>query len=95
MSAFVFAGSAQFIALGLLAAGTALPLVILTTFVVNLRHLLYAVSLIDLIGNKVLGVRNSFLARQSRAKKLFPIKFNSLCAAITPKVETADRILVD
>jgi 4-azaleucine resistance transporter AzlC len=46
MSAFVFAGSSQFIALGLLKAGTALPLIILTTFVVNLRHLLYAVSLV-------------------------------------------------
>jgi 4-azaleucine resistance transporter AzlC len=46
MSAFVFAGSSQFIALGLLSSGTALPLIILTTFVVNLRHLLYAVSLV-------------------------------------------------
>jgi 4-azaleucine resistance transporter AzlC len=45
MSAFVFAGSAQFIALGLLAAGTGWPLIVLTTFVVNLRHLLYAASL--------------------------------------------------
>jgi 4-azaleucine resistance transporter AzlC len=46
MSALVFAGSSQFIALGLLAAGTPLPLIILTTFVVNLRHLLYAISLL-------------------------------------------------
>jgi 4-azaleucine resistance transporter AzlC len=46
MSAFVFAGSSQFIALGLLTTGTALPLIILTTFVVNLRHLLYAVGLV-------------------------------------------------
>jgi 4-azaleucine resistance transporter AzlC len=46
MSAFVFAGSSQFIALGLLANGTTLSLIILTTFVVNLRHLLYAVSLV-------------------------------------------------
>lgn len=46
MSLLVFAGSSQFIALGLLSAGTALPLIILTTFVVNLRHLLYAVSLV-------------------------------------------------
>ncbi|MFQ5576724.1 MAG: AzlC family ABC transporter permease [Anaerolineae bacterium] len=45
MSAFVFAGSAQFIALGLLAAGPAGPIIVLTTFVVNLRHLLYAASL--------------------------------------------------
>lgn len=46
MSAFVFAGSSQFIAIGLVAAGTALPLIIATTFVVNLRHLLYAVSIV-------------------------------------------------
>ena len=46
MSAMVFAGSAQFIALGLLATGTALPIIILTTFVVNLRHLLYSLSLL-------------------------------------------------
>jgi len=46
MSALVFAGSSQFIALGLLTAGTALPLILLTTFVVNLRHLLYTVSLV-------------------------------------------------
>jgi 4-azaleucine resistance transporter AzlC len=46
MSAFVFAGSSQFIALGLLAAGTSLPFMILTTLVVNLRHMLYAVSLV-------------------------------------------------
>jgi len=45
MSAFVFAGSAQFIALGLLTAGSTLPLLLFTTFVVNLRHLLYAASL--------------------------------------------------
>ncbi len=49
MSAFVFAGSSQFIALGLLSSGTALPLIILTTFVVNLRHLLYAVSLVPYV----------------------------------------------
>jgi 4-azaleucine resistance transporter AzlC len=45
MSALVFAGSAQFIALGLLAAGTVWPLIVLTTLVVNVRHLLYAASL--------------------------------------------------
>ena len=51
MSAFVFAGSAQFIALGLLAVGTALPVIILTTFVVNLRHLLYSLSLVPHVQN--------------------------------------------
>lgn len=46
MSVIVFAGSSQFIALGLLSAGAALPIIILTTFVVNLRHLLYAANLV-------------------------------------------------
>lgn len=49
MSAFVFAGSSQFIALGLLAAGTGLPVIIMTTFVVNLRHLLYSVTLVPFV----------------------------------------------
>lgn len=45
MSLFVFAGSAQFIAAGLIGGGTGLALIILTTFVVNLRHALYSASL--------------------------------------------------
>jgi len=45
MSLIVFAGSAQFIAVGLFASGTGPAVVILTTFVVNLRHLLMAASL--------------------------------------------------
>lgn len=45
MSLIVFAGSAQFIALGLYAQGIGLPYIILATFVVNLRHALYAASL--------------------------------------------------
>lgn len=49
MSALVFAGSAQFIALGLLTVKTALPIIILTTFVVNLRHLLYSLSLVPYV----------------------------------------------
>lgn len=46
MSLFVFAGSGQFIALGLLAAGASIPIIIATTFIVNLRHLLYAANLV-------------------------------------------------
>jgi 4-azaleucine resistance transporter AzlC len=45
MSAFVFAGSSQFIAAGLVASGTGSLVIILTTFVVNLRHMLYAATL--------------------------------------------------
>lgn len=46
MSVLVFAGSAQFIAVSLIAAGTAWPVVWLTTLVVNLRHALYSASLL-------------------------------------------------
>jgi 4-azaleucine resistance transporter AzlC len=45
MSAIVFAGSAQFIAVGLVAASIGWPIIILTTFVVNLRHALYSATL--------------------------------------------------
>jgi len=38
MSLFVFAGSAQFVAAGLIAQGGGLLVIVLTTFVVNLRH---------------------------------------------------------
>lgn len=45
MSLFVFAGSAQFVAVGLLTQGTGAAVIVLTTFVVNLRHALYSASL--------------------------------------------------
>lgn len=45
MSALVFAGSAQFIAAGLVAGAAGIPIIVLTTFVVNLRHALYSVAL--------------------------------------------------
>jgi 4-azaleucine resistance transporter AzlC len=45
MSAFVFAGSAQFIAAGLIGQGTPFPFIVLTTFIVNLRHALYGASI--------------------------------------------------
>ena|SRR5579859_7324314 len=41
----VFAGSAQFVAAGLVGAGVSVPLIILTTFIVNLRHALYSLTL--------------------------------------------------
>ena len=46
MSLLVFGGSSQFVAVSLIGSGTALPVVWLTTFVVNLRHALYSASLL-------------------------------------------------
>ena len=49
MSMFVFAGSAQFIAVGLYAAQAPILIIILVTFVVNLRHMLYSLSLLPFL----------------------------------------------
>jgi branched chain amino acid efflux pump len=45
LSLFVFAGSSQFIAVSMLNAGSAVLPIVLTTFMVNLRHLLMSSSL--------------------------------------------------
>jgi 4-azaleucine resistance transporter AzlC len=45
MSVFVYAGSAQLIAVGMISAGASPLAIVLTTFVVNLRHLLMAAAL--------------------------------------------------
>jgi 4-azaleucine resistance transporter AzlC len=51
MSALVFAGSSQFVAITLVGIGAALPVILLTVFVVNLRHMLYAVSLMPKVSH--------------------------------------------
>lgn len=45
MSVFIFAGSAQFIAVGLVAGGVETAVIVLAALVVNLRHMLYAATL--------------------------------------------------
>lgn len=45
MSLFVFAGSAQFIGVGLFSQNAGIAVIIATTFIVNLRHALYGASL--------------------------------------------------
>jgi len=46
LSSIVFAGSAQFVAVGMIAAGTSLGFIVGATIIVNLRHLIYAASLL-------------------------------------------------
>lgn len=45
MSLLVYAGSSQLVAAGLFAAGAPAPSIILTTFVVNLRHMLLSAAI--------------------------------------------------
>ena len=58
MSILVFAGSAQFICVAMIAAGASTPAIILTTFVINLRHVLMSSALAVYLR----GVRRRFLA---------------------------------
>jgi 4-azaleucine resistance transporter AzlC len=51
MSILVFAGSAQFIAVSMLAAGAGAASIIVTTFAVNLRHFLMSSSLAVFLGD--------------------------------------------
>jgi Predicted branched-chain amino acid permease (azaleucine resistance) len=50
MSAIVYAGAAQFMAVGLLASGTGIAQIALLTFVINARHMVYGLSLLDRFG---------------------------------------------
>jgi len=61
MSVLVFAGSAQFICVAMIAAGASTPSIILTTFVVNLRHVLMSSALAVYLQ----GVNRRFLALYS------------------------------
>lgn len=57
MSSIVFAGSAQFVALGLIAVDAPLWVIVLTTFVVNLRHILYAADLLRFVKHLPIRLR--------------------------------------
>ena len=47
MSLFIYAGSMQYMAVGLLTGGASLLTTVLTTIVVNARHLFYGISMVD------------------------------------------------
>ncbi|PYF84726.1 4-azaleucine resistance transporter AzlC [Marinomonas alcarazii] len=57
MSAFVFAGSAQFVALGLIALQAPIWVIVSTTFIVNLRHLLYAADMVKFVKHLPMSMR--------------------------------------
>ena len=47
MSAFIYAGSMQYVAISLMTGGASLLLTALTTLMVNARHLFYGISMVD------------------------------------------------
>lgn len=61
MSWAVFAGSAQMVAARLFMGGAAWPVILLVTFVINLRHMLYSLALAPRLG-RASGWMQAFLA---------------------------------
>ena len=59
MSLFIYAGSMQYAAIGLLTGGASLLTVALTTLAVNARHLFYGISMVDRY--KHTGLRKPYL----------------------------------
>ncbi len=82
MSLVVFAGSAQFIAAGLFAAGTPGPTLVLVTLVVNLRHALYSASMAPYVRH---------LSRGWRALLAFLLTDEAYAVTIT-HYQDADRL---
>lgn len=59
MSLFIYAGSMQYVAIGLLAGGAPLITIALTTLMVNARHLFYGISMLHKYQN--MGIRKLYL----------------------------------
>jgi predicted branched-subunit amino acid permease len=57
LSLFVFSGSAQFVAIALIAAATPAWVIWLVTVILNLRHTLYAATLVGLCPPLSIGWR--------------------------------------
>jgi 4-azaleucine resistance transporter AzlC len=59
MGILIFAGSAQFMAIGLLSAGAGLTEVFISTFMLNFRHVFYGLSILEKYGKW--GLRKLYL----------------------------------
>lgn len=79
ISMFVFAGASQFIAITMLATGAALPVIVLTVFIVNLRHMLYSVSLIPMVRNIPLKWRSAMAF--TLTDETFAVVYNKMSQA--------------
>ena len=83
MSVFVFAGASQFIAVSLMATAAAPWVIILTVFIVNLRHMLYAISLLPLV--KGLSFRSRSLMSFPLTDETFAVVINRMRPPVAPE----------
>ncbi|MBT1280332.1 AzlC family ABC transporter permease [Thermoanaerobacter sp. CM-CNRG TB177] len=80
LSLFVYAGSAQFIAISLLSAGTNIVTLVSTIFIVNLRHFLYSTSLSQYmkhISRKHIPILSFFITDETYAVAITDLQNNS------------------
>ena len=89
MAAFIYAGSLQYVGVGLLAGGAGFIMTLLTTIMVNARHLFYSISMID-------RYRNAGKYKPYMIFALTDETYSLLCDGDAPDPETADlyRFLV-
>lgn len=84
MSVFIFAGSMQYVGIGLLTGGASVITTIITTIMVNARHLFYSISMID-------KYKNSGKYKPYLIFALTDETYSLLCDDEGPSKETIDR----
>lgn len=95
MSIFVYAGSSQFIAAGLIGGGAPVLTIILTTFIVNLRHMLMSAALspylrkwrrpeLTFFGFELTD--ETFVLHSSRFAMLAPMKVEAFSINLTAQI---------
>ena len=84
MSVFIYAGSMQYVGVGLLAGGASVITTILTTLMVNARHLFYSISMID-------RYKDSGKYKPYLVFALTDETYSLLCDDKTPEGEDADK----
>ena len=86
MSVFIYAGSMQYVGVGLLEGGASVITTVLTTLVVNARHLFYSISMID-------RYKDSGKYKPYLIFALTDETYSLLCDGKTPEGEDADQYL--
>ena len=84
MSVFIYAGSMQYVGVGLLSGGASVITTILTTLMVNARHLFYSISMID-------RYKDSGKYKPYLVFALTDETYSLLCDGKTPEGEDADK----
>ncbi len=84
MSVFIFAGSMQYVGIGLLTGGASVITTIITTIMVNARHLFYSISMID-------KYKDSGKYKPYLIFALTDETYSLLCDDEGPSKETVDR----